>query len=53
MTDPVAAARRILASPLGLMLPHALGRALVDRIEALEAELARRPLPEPRNPTEK
>lgn len=47
MTDEVTRARKILSHPLGLMLPNHLGRALVAKIDALEAELARRPQPEP------
>jgi len=47
ITDEVTRARKILSHPLGLMLPNHLGRALVAKIDALEAELARRPQPEP------
>lgn len=40
MSDEISRARRILADPHGLMLPNYLGRALVARIDKLEAALA-------------
>lgn len=42
MTDDIERARRILADPCGLMLPGSLGKALLARIDALEAQLAKR-----------
>lgn len=37
--DDIERARRILADPCGLMLPGNLGKALLARIDALEAQL--------------
>ena len=38
--DPIETARRILADPCGLMLPHGYAKALLARIDELERQLA-------------
>lgn len=40
MTDEIERARRILADPCGLMLPGALGKVLLARVDELEAQLS-------------